>query len=50
MSCTIFVMCVYIYLLIFPVRLSAAMSSVWDGFAFQFLLLQYLAENKISSQ
>ena len=50
MSCTIFVMCVYTYLLIFPLRLSAAMSSVWEGFAFQFLLSEYLAENKISSQ
>lgn len=31
-------------------RLSAAVSSVWDGFAFQLLLLEYLAENKIGSQ
>lgn len=50
MSCTIFVMCVYIYLLIFPLRLSAVVSSVWEGFASQFLLLEYLSENKISSQ
>lgn len=49
MSYTIFLMCVYIYLLIFPLRLSAIVSSVWEGSASQFLLLEYWAENKISS-
>lgn len=31
MSCAIVVMCVYIYLLMFPLRLSALVSSVWEG-------------------
>lgn len=48
MSCTIFVMCVYIYLLIFPLRLSAVVSSVWECFASQFLFSEYLAEDKIT--
>lgn len=50
MSCTIFVMCVYIYLLMFPLRLSAVGSSVWEGFASEFFLSERLAENEISSR
>lgn len=48
MSSTIFVMCVYIYLLTFPPRLSAAVTGVWEGLESQFLLSEHLAENKIA--
>lgn len=50
MSCAIFVMCVYIYLLMFPLRLSALVSSVWEGFASESFLSEYLAGNEIRSQ
>lgn len=50
MSCTVSVMCVYIYLLMFPLRVSAAVSSVWEGFASESFLSERLAENEISSQ
>lgn len=50
MPCAVFVMCVYICFLMFPLRLSAVVSSVWEGFASECFLSKRLAENEISSQ